>query len=121
MNQPNEELSFAPFHLKRPHNPPNSVPYKTISKTIHELITFPSFLNILYSYSEVSYLRSCFPNPEISSDKISNLVSQYSQSSANHQKILEELNSIIIKENSYQSVFDAFKSIHLTKHNFIIK
>lgn len=115
MNQPNEELSFAPFHLKRPHNPPNSVPYKTISKTIHELITFPSFLNILYSYSEVSYLRSCFPNPEISSDKISNLVSQYSQSSANHQKILEELNSIIIKENSYQSVFDAFKSIHLTE------
>lgn len=115
MNQLTEELSFAPFHLKRPHSQPGYTKPKTISNKIHELLTFPSFLNILYSYSEVSYIRSTFPNPEITSDKVNQLVSQYNQSSPNHQQVLEELNSIIIKENSYKSVFDTFKSNKITE------
>ena len=115
MNQLTEELSFAPFHLKRPHSQPGYTPKKTVSDQIHEILTFPSYLNILYSYSEVSYIRSRFPNPEVTADKISRLVTQYNQSSSNHQQILEELNSMIIKENSYQLAFDTFKSAKITE------
>ncbi|OHT01839.1 hypothetical protein TRFO_07413 [Tritrichomonas foetus] len=114
MNPPQkEELSFVPFHLKRPLQPNLFKQQKSLAAQIHDAISLPSFLNILYSFTEVQYLRTKYPNTKPLTDSVAKLMIEYSKNPSTRQNTLEQLNAMIISQTPYTETINIFKSVHL--------
>lgn len=111
--QQSEELSFAPFHLNIPHLQTEYVPPKSLISIIQNFFSSPLLLNIIFSSSEVSYLRGKYPNSDCSTENILKLITEYDQNPSNRQAVLEELNSLAITEINHQNSIENFKKVNL--------